>query len=363
MQTSQRVRVALVGCGAVARLYYVPALRALEARGQLSVVAIVEPNPLNAAQIQAQFPASAWSRDLPELLAHEVNLAIVASPHSMHAEHSIRLLKAGVSVLCEKPMATSVADAQAMMDAAASASGILAIGMSRRFFPATQTIRRLLTLNILGEITSFHFEEGDANFRWPVASPNYFRRSEAHGGVLLDIGVHALDLMLWWMGEPIETEYQDDAMGGIEVNCRLRCTFSQGAVGEVRLSRDCALANRYTVRGTKGWLTWTVNQADGFELGFDKADHLLEARLHEAVHAIPHPGPGKAALNFEQSFVSQLSNVIGAMHKTESALVPATEGIRALRLLEHCYRHRRLMPMPWLDQREILRGTELSAQD
>src|SRR5258708_4530725 len=110
MKASQKVRVALVGCGAVARLYYAPALRELEARGRLSVVAIVDPNPLNAAQIQAHFPISAWTRDLPELLAHEVDLAVVASPHSMHAEHSIQLLNAGASVLCEKPMATSVAD-------------------------------------------------------------------------------------------------------------------------------------------------------------------------------------------------------------------------------------------------------------
>jgi hypothetical protein len=128
----------------------------------------------------------------------------------------------------------------------------------------------------------------------------------------------------------------------------------------VRLSRDCALANRYTLRGTQGWLSWTVNQADGFDLGFENADHLLEAGLHEAVHTIPHPRRGKAAMNFEQSFVSQLSNVIGAMSNTEALLVPATEGIAAVRLLEHCYRHRSLMPMPWLGPSEILRGTELN---
>ncbi|MFL6602498.1 MAG: Gfo/Idh/MocA family protein [Steroidobacteraceae bacterium] len=364
------VRVALVGCGAVARLYYAPALRELEARSRLSVVAVADPNSINAAQVRAQFPAATVARDVREVLTHGIDLAIVASPHSMHAEHSIQLLNAGVSVLCEKPMATSVADAQAMIDAAASASGILAIGMSRRFLPATQTIRRLLALNVLGEITSFNFAEGDASFLWPVASPGYFRRMDAHGGVLLDIGIHALDLMLWWLGEPIEIVYEDDAMGGIEVNCRIRCTFSQGAVGEVRLSRDCALANRYTLRGTKGWLSWTVNQADGFELGFENADHVLKAALQEAGlhesgqhkigHAFTHAGIGKPALNFEQSFVSQLSNVIGAMSNTDALLVSASEGIAAVRLIEHCYRNRKLMPMPWLSQSEVLRGTELN---
>jgi hypothetical protein len=107
-------------------------------------------------------------------------------------------------------------------------------------------------------------------------------------------------------------------------------------------------------------LTWTVNQADGFELGFENAHHLLKAGLHEAVHTIAHPAPGKAALNFEQSFVSQLSNVIGAMGNTEALLVPATEAIAAVRLLEHCYRHRRLMPMPWLSQSELLSAKELN---
>jgi predicted dehydrogenase len=345
----------------VSRLYYAPALRQLEALGRLKVVAIIDPNPLNAAQLQSQFPTSIHVCDLADLLAHEVNLAIVASPHSMHADHSIRLLNAGVSVLCEKPMAASVADAQAMIDAAANSSGVLAIGMLRRFFPATQTIRRILALNILGELTSFQFAEGDASFGWPVASPGYFRKSEAHGGVLMDIGVHALDLMLWWLGEPVDVLYQDDAMGGVEVNCRLQCTFAQGVVGEVRLSRDCALANRYTLRGTKGWLTWTVNQAEGFELGFEEADYLIKAGLHESVHDLTHPGTGgSAAMTFEQSFVSQLSNVIGAMHNTEALLVPPAEGMGAVRLIEHCYGQRRLMPMPWLDAREIARATELA---
>jgi predicted dehydrogenase len=178
----------------------------------------------------------------------------------------------------------------------------------------------------------------------------------------LDIGTHALDLMLWWMGEPIETLYQDDAMGGVEVNCQLRCTFPRGVIGEVRLSRDCALANRYTLRGTKGRLTWTVNEPDGLELSFHESNYLLKAELYEAVHRWPHAEPGRAARTFEQSFLSQLSNVIGAMSDRESLLVPATEGIRAVQLIEHCYRDRRLMPMPWLEESEMLRGAELSTR-
>jgi predicted dehydrogenase len=358
----RKINVALVGCGAVSRLYYVPALQELTASGALQVVLVVDPNAENAARIHAAFPGAARARDLGEISRHGVDLAIVASPHSRHAEQTLQLLKSGVAVLCEKPMATSVADAEAMV-AAASLSSKLAIGMVRRFFPATQMIRRILALEVLGNLTSFHFSEGESRFNWPVASVSYFTRREAHGGVLMDIGVHALDLMIDWFGEPAEMEYQDDAMGGIEVNCRLQCRYAGGLAGVVRLSRDCALANQYTIRGTKGWLTWKVNDAANIEMGFDGTRHVLNAALRETSPDHAAATNGRPGFNFEQSFVSQLCNVIGSMNGTEELRVPASEAIKSLRLIEHCYRNRTLLEMPWLSEHEARPAAQLNARN
>jgi len=105
--------------------------------------------------------------------------------------------------LCEKPLAASSTDAQALVEAAAASSGVLAAGMLRRFFPATQAIRELLHAGTLGEIVSLDIQEGN-QFRWPAASPEYFTKRSSAGGVLMDIGAHALDLMVWWLGEPAE---------------------------------------------------------------------------------------------------------------------------------------------------------------
>jgi predicted dehydrogenase len=343
------VTVALSGCGAVAQLYYGPALRALENAGWLRVVALYDPVPAMRKALKRVF-ASALEVDEFSRLCRNTDLVILASPPRMHAEQGIELLRAGVSVLCEKPLTISIKHAQAMFDAAAGSSGVLAAGMLRRFFPATQMIREMLAANVIGEITSFDFLEGDV-FRWPVTSAAYFDRRMAGGGVLMDIGAHALDLMVWWLGEPVDTQYEDDAMGGIEVNCRLRCRFASGLAGQVRLSRDHPLANRYTLHGTRGWLSWQANEANRLEAGFGASRYTLNAALEHS--SIP-------AANFERSFIDQICNVIAAMRRAEPLRVPAIEVLPSLRLIEYCYAHRQAMPMPWLGEAEALRATELN---
>jgi predicted dehydrogenase len=352
------VRVGLVGCGAVSQLYYAPALKELERLGLIRVSALFDPNAASVTQLQQIFSQANIVRDISAFSRDAVDLAIVASPPKFHAVQTIQLLNAGLSVLCEKPMANTVAEAEAMIAAVDQAEGVLAIGLFRRFLPATQAIRQVLSLGVLGEVQSFECYEGDF-FRWPVQSPNYFKRSTAQGGVLLDIGVHLLDLLLWWFGNPIDIQYEDDAMGGVDVNCILQCQFA-GFTGTVRLSRDCSLSNRYVIRGSKGWLNWTVNGADNVQIGFTNSHFALDTKIYYGVQQSGLPILAQPAFNFEQSFISQIGNVIAAMHGQESLLVPASEGIRSLRWIEHCYHHRTLMAMPWFSPAEANRAQQLS---
>lgn len=340
--------VGLLGCGAVAQLYYAPALRALEKAGLLRVGALHDPVPAMRKAMKQVFPSALEVEQFPGLYA-DMDLVILASPPWMHAEQSIELLRAGKSVLCEKPLTTTVAQAEAMIEAAAASSGVLAAGMLRRFFPATQMIREMLAANAIGDITSFDIQEGNV-FRWPVASAAYFDKRTGGGGVLRDIGAHALDLMVWWLGEPVDTSYEDDAMGGIEVNCRLRCRFASGFSGQVRLSRDSNLANRYTLHGTRGWLSWQANETNRLEAGFGASAYTLSAALEQA---------SSPAADFERCFIDQICNVIAAMRRTEPVRVPAAEVLPSLRLIDHCYAQRQAMPMPWLGEIEALRAAEL----
>lgn len=355
------VQVGLVGCGAVSQLYYVPALKELVRHNLVQVKALFDPAPENVAQVNRSFPAAVQVKDLAELPKLGIDLAIIASPPRYHAEQTIQLLKAGLSVLCEKPMAVTAAEGEAMVEAAAAAPGILAIGLFRRFLPATQAIRDLLALNLLGDIKTFYAYEG-GNFSWPVQSAGFFHKAtpQGRGGVLLDIGVHLLDLLIWWWGKPVEVHYEDDAMGGIEANCRLQLKFAPGFTGEVRLSRDWSLPNRYVIQGSQGWLSWNVHEAGGIEMGFYQSGFALKGNLHrqDCEHGLPALGP--PGFTFEQSFIRQLCNVVAAIGGTEPLVVSGAQGLESLKLIETCYQHRTLMAMPWLSEAETVSAQRLS---
>jgi predicted dehydrogenase len=100
-------------------------------------------------------------------------------------------------------MALNVAEGEAMVKAASESQRILAIGLVRRFMPAAQAIHSIVSQKLLGDVKSFYFSEGRV-FRWPVQSASYFRDN----GVLRDIGVHVLDLLIHWFGEPEEIIYE-----------------------------------------------------------------------------------------------------------------------------------------------------------
>lgn len=360
---SQPVQVALLGCGAVARQYYSPALRELEKINCAAVAAVFDPNPHRAASLRQVFPAAASLGSLDELSRHNVDLAIVASPTRYHAEQSIHALNQGISVLCEKPMAATVVEAEAMLQAARAAQKILAVGLFRRFFAATQTIREFLSQRLLGEVKSFSYTEGSRFFFfWPAQSASFFEKSEAKGGVLLDLGAHGLDLLLWWLGEPTAVSYQDDAMGGVEANCRIELRFAEGFTGKVQFSRDWSLPNRCIIECERGWLGWPMGAADKLQFGIFDAAFCLDAQLFERPKNVGSLGPTQSAANYHQSFVHQLLNVVEAVRGNGQPLVPGEEGIRSLRLIDYCYQNRTLLPMPWLSEVEFRRAEQLTAR-
>ncbi len=354
VQTKQeQLNVALLGCGAVSTTYYGPALQELQQHGKVEVKALFDLDRQNMAGIQKLFPKAFCASSMDQLQDFDVDLAIVASPPPFHAEQTIQLLHAGIDVLCEKPMATSVADGEAMVAAAEQTQRMLAIGLVRRFFPAAQMIHQLLTLNLLGAVKSFTYYEGDF-FSWPAQSASFFQRATAKGGVLLDIGVHVLDLLIWWWGQPVEVRYSDDAMGGIEANCHLHLKFAQGETGVVRLSRDCTLSNQLEIQCEQGTIRWPVKETDKIKLAFKDEDLGIDGFVypHGAVQSSLVPRLANAT--FEQCFLSQLLSVASAVQGKREGVVTGADGLQSLRLIESCYRHRTLMEMSWFGEKEAV---------
>lgn len=340
------IPIILVGCGAVARQFYAPALREAERLGWARVAGLADPSESARAELARVFPRAVARAGLAELDMGEGALVIVASPPRFHREHVLAALARGWHVLCEKPMAPSAAECEEMVRAAEAAGRVLAVGHYKRFFPNHAWLKTAIAAGEagpLGGLRSVRIREG-GKFAWPAASDSFFRAEQTPGGVLLDIGVHVLDLLRWWLGEPGRIDYADDARGGLEANARLRAEFSPDGAGgpvevDMRLSRDWATENVYVFRFARGEARLRVNRANRLELRFDGMPGGVEGELRDVA--------GRAMATDPQAFIAQLGEVCAAVREGRAPAVPGAEGARVMGLIERCYTERAALPEPW----------------
>jgi predicted dehydrogenase len=294
------------------------------------------------------FPRAIVFEQADAALAAGGDLAIIASPPKFHLQHTTAALEAGLDVLCEKPMAASVDDCEAMIEAARRLDRILAAGHYKRFFPVHRAIKHFIEGKTFGALQSVAIAEG-GKFGWPAASDSFFRKEQTPGGVLLDIGVHVLDLLLWWLGEPLEFSYQDDALDGLEANALLNASFSNGITATVRLSRDWGTLNTYTFRFDRATVHLRVNQANRVEITLDGLPMTFAAELREPVDA-DFPRQTPPVESNPQAFIAQLVDVIGSIRDRRPPLVPGSEGVRPIRWIQQCYDRRQSLATPWMQE-------------
>jgi predicted dehydrogenase len=190
-------RVGIVGCGGIANGKHMPALQKLSSVQMLAFCDLI---PERARQAAARYgaPGAKVYATYQELIADPALDAIhVLTPNKSHASITIAALEAGKHVMCEKPMAKTTAEAQAMLDAARRTGKKLTIGYQNRFRPDSRHLKALCEAGQLGEI---YYAKGHAIRRRAVPTWGVFLNEEEQGGgPLIDIGTHALDLTLWEM--------------------------------------------------------------------------------------------------------------------------------------------------------------------
>jgi predicted dehydrogenase len=194
------VRIAIIGSGGIARAVHIPGYRAIQEQG-VEIVAVADVMPGRAEAVAKEFNIPHAYTSYAEMLAQEKPDAVsVCTPNVAHKEASIAALRAGVHVLCEKPMAMNVAEGQEMVAAARQAGKLLQIGLNWRFTSGAQTLKRFIDAGELGEI---YYGESTCMRRRGIPGWGVFTQKDLQGGgALIDIGVHTLDHTLWLMGNP-----------------------------------------------------------------------------------------------------------------------------------------------------------------
>ena len=338
-----KLRVAVVGCGAVATIHHLPALSLSE---HAEAAVLVDADPPRARALAERFGVKDVGSDYRDLPG-QVDAAVVALPNSLHAPVSIELLRRGVHVLVEKPMAVNVRECDEMIAAAQQGRTVLAVGLDFRFFDSSLWVRDLLRDGLLGEVRRFEMHQGVIP-RWPFATDFMLKKEMAGGGVLADFGVHVLDLLLWWLGDWAEVDYRDDAMGGVESDCELRLTLRSGVSGTAEISRTRNLANTCLFEGTRASLEvgiWDPDPEIRLLIGDPAERGDREAReLYLSGRARREASPG---IDMTDAFVRQIDDFAAAVRERREPFVPGREGRRSLALIEACYARRQPLELPW----------------
>jgi len=328
------MKIGIIGCGAVTEILHLPAL--LE-RTDILLSAAVDKNLDRANLIAAKSQARAFS-SIEDALT-EIDAAIVALPHGLHCEATVKLLKAGKHVLVEKPMAPTSKECDEMIAASEASGAGLTIGQMRRFCPAVVAAKSFLQQGLIGRIQSFSILEGGV-FAWPVASDYLLRKETAGGGVLVDTGAHTFDMILWLFGDFEDLDYRDDAYGGVEADCEVRLTMAGGAKGYVELSRTRNLPADLIIEGERGRMV--VNYAK------NQLDLELDGKQLDTFKMETKDAQGREIGVWGLMIRRQLENWIESLSGKSLSLVPGSEGRRVVAFFEECYRVRRPLEFPWV---------------
>ncbi|RBW70891.1 Gfo/Idh/MocA family protein [Bacillus taeanensis] len=205
-----KLRLGIIGVGGIAQDRHIPAF--LQLKDNVTIAALSDVNLERAKEAAAKFDIPHVFENYEEMF-NEVDAVCICTPNKFHAEISITALQSGVHVLCEKPMALSAEECEAMLEASKKADKVLAIAYHYRFMKEAQAAKRMITNKEIGTPLVVRVQ---ALRRRKVPGWGVFTNKELQGGgSLIDYGCHLLDLALWLMGNPKHVEVTGTAYNAL----------------------------------------------------------------------------------------------------------------------------------------------------
>jgi len=255
----KKVRVAIIGAGAIAQRLHIPEFLKCE---DAQLIAIAEVDKRKARKVAQEFQIPRIYTDWQELLEKERPDAVsVCLPNYLHAEVTIKSLEAGAHVLVEKPMATTVRETDAMVEASRRNKRLLMVSQNMRFASASEVAKQIMEKKMIGQVNTVCAWVGHGGPEyWEPNAKWFFELDKACGGALADLGIHAIDLVRYLMPTDIVEVFAYRATLEkkipLEDNAAFIFKFSSGAIGVLGASWTLKPGKfSVEIHGTKGSLT------------------------------------------------------------------------------------------------------------
>ena len=336
---SKKVRLGIIGVGSIGRAH-ISAARSVDAV-ELTAVCDVDAGRLKSAAAEEGIPQT--FADYRKLVASDVVDAVsVCTPNNTHMPIAIAALKAGKHVLCEKPIAMNAAQARRMVEAGKEARRLLMTAQSARYGAEARFVKQLADAGRLGDI---YFGKATWLRRSGIPRGWFQDIEQSGGGPLIDLGVHAVDLMWWIMGHPkpaaafgttfAQLGPRGEGMGSWGVNYNPRkFSVEDFVAGIIRFQDGRALSID---------ISWAAHTADMYWLRLfgSKAGVQLQPELvifgteaKTMVDARPHLGRVDA-------YAAEIEHFANCIQRGEEPISPASQAVVVMEMLDAIYKSAR----------------------
>jgi predicted dehydrogenase len=331
----KKLIVGLVGAGAVVEELYLPVL---SKNSNFQIEYLIDTNLDRARELAEKYKIPKTADDYKQIIT-EVEAAMIAVPNHLHAPFAIDLMKNGVHVLVEKPMANTSQESISMIEASNRYNKQLAVGLVRRYYEINRIVKDILSKKLIGKIKKVDYQEGNIS-RWETASDYLFRKDKG-GGVLASIGIYPLDLMSWWFDGVKISGYTDDSEGGVDANGHIQFTNHEEVDGQIKISRTRMLSNSFKIEGTSGYIEGGI-----------KWDSPLKLNLRDTEYDLTFNSEIKKNNKFTliDAFELQIKNFYQSIRTQQALFIPGEEGMNSVRLLEECLKVRKKLIYPWEEE-------------
>jgi predicted dehydrogenase len=322
----RKLGVALVGLGKYSTGQLAPALQQTKL---CRLVGIVTGSPAKAAKWKEQYQLA--DKDIYNYKTFDrivdnpdIDVVYVVTPNALHAEFAVRAAQAGKHVMCEKPMATTVADCQRMLAASKKAGKKLSIGYRLHFEPHNQEMMRLGQKQAYGKINKLLSDNG---FRFNNDTPWRVSKSLAGGGPLMDMGIYCLQGCIYTKGQvPVSVTAKFDPKTDtqlfreVEAGINWQMQFADGSTADCHTSYAENLSGRLRAEAANGW----------FELQPAFGYGGLDGKTSQSPNVLDLPNINQQA--------AQMDDFADCILNNKPTRVPGEMGLRDVQLLLAIYR-------------------------
>jgi len=318
-------KIGVIGLGGVAQLVHLPNLSKLP-NAELTAVSEINKNRL--ITIAEKFNVKErYSNHNDMLEKSEMDAVIIATPTSTHADIAVDCLEAGKDILVEKPLARTYQEAKRIVDAAKKNKRKLMVGMNLRYRPDTMLLRSFINSNEIGEpfyVKCGWIRKQSSGEKW------FTKKEESGGGVIIDLGIHLLDLALWLLEYPeiasVSTQNFYHYTKNVE-DTSISCIKSKNsAVINLEVSWSLPVEKDHfflDVFGTKG--SFSSNPF-----------RLYKKVQNDYINLTPTQVDNPTVL-FKKSYLNELKSFVGAIKGLNPVFSPGEEALQRMRIIEAMY--------------------------